>query len=58
MKKLLLFTACVAFLSVSLQAQLSTRENYDQVLRLSTRPQAGDGALQFVIPIIDLSFFG
>ncbi|MBL0314418.1 MAG: hypothetical protein IPP69_01105 [Flavobacteriales bacterium] len=55
MKKLLLFTACVAFLSVSLQAQLSTIENYDQVLRLSTRPQAGDGALQFVIPIIDLS---
>jgi hypothetical protein len=55
MKKLLFFTACLAFFSVSLQAQLSTRENYDQNLRLSTRPEAGDGALQFVIPIVNLT---
>ncbi len=55
MKKLILLTVCFSFIAAGLQAQLSTRENYDQRLRLSTRPKAGDAALQFVIPIIDLS---
>ncbi len=55
MKKLILLTVCFSFIAAGLQAQLSTRENYDQRLKLSTRPKAGDASLQFVIPIIDLS---
>lgn len=51
MKKILLFTAFVVLTVSQSFAQLSTRENYDVKLRLGTRPQAGDAALQFVLPI-------
>ncbi len=51
MKKILLFTALVALTVSQSFGQLSTRENYDVNLRLGTRPQAGDAALQFVLPI-------
>lgn len=35
--------------------QLSTRQNNDGDFRLGTRPQSGDAALHFIIPIVDLS---
>lgn len=55
MKKSLLITCvCLALGSAAL-AQLSTRENYELNYKLGARPQAGDAALQFVIPIINLS---
>lgn len=55
MKKCLL-VVCV-FLATGLFsfAQLSTRENYDLKYKLGARPQAGDAALQFVIPIVNLN---
>jgi len=53
MKKILLFTAFVALTVSQSFAQLSTRENYDVNLRLGTRPQAGDAALQFVLPLFN-----
>ena len=54
MKKSLVFGAAL-LLGLSSLAQLSTRENYDGKFKLNTRPQAGDAALHFVVPIIDLS---
>ena len=54
MKKSLLFGAAL-LLGLSSIAQLSTRSNYDGNFKLNTRPQAGDAALHFVVPIIDLS---
>ncbi|HEY8403571.1 MAG TPA: hypothetical protein VIK71_03070 [Flavobacteriales bacterium] len=51
MKKILLFTAFAALAVTQSFAQLSTRENYDVNLRMGTRPQAGDAALQFVLPM-------
>jgi hypothetical protein len=35
--------------------QLSDRENYDQHYKLGARPKAGDAALQFVLPIVNLT---
>lgn len=55
MKKFLPLVLCFSLLVDGLLAQLSTRENYDQVYKLSTRPKAGDASLQFVVPIINLS---
>ena len=55
MKKCVLMV-CVFFTTGLLSyAQLSTRENYDLTYKLGARPQAGDAALQFVIPIVNLS---
>lgn len=47
MKKILLFTAFVALTVSQSFAQLTERENYDTKLSLGTRPQAGNGVLQF-----------
>lgn len=55
MKKSLLLFAIFTMVGGSLFAQLSTRENNAVNVRLNTRPQAGDAALQFVFPIVDLS---
>jgi hypothetical protein len=55
MKKLLLLFAVFAFIGQDSMAQLSTRSNYDSNMRIGTRPQAGDAALNFVLPIINLS---
>ncbi len=55
MKKSLLLFAIFTMVGGSLFAQLSTRENNALNVRLNTRPQAGDAALQFVFPIVDLS---
>ena len=55
MKKLLLLFAVFAFIAQDSVAQLSTRSNNDSDFRIGTRPQAGDAALNFVLPIINLS---
>jgi len=55
MKKVLLLAVLFSMTCVSAFSQLSTRENNDYVYRLSTRPKAGDAALQFVIPIVNLN---
>ena len=54
MKKSLLFGVAL-LMGLCSFAQLSTRTNYDGNFKLNTRPQAGDAALHFVIPIVDLS---
>ena len=54
MKKSLLLLTAVALASTSILGQLSTRQNNDGDFRLGTRPQAGDAALHFVIPINEL----
>lgn len=53
MKKILLFTAIVAMTITQSFGQLSTRENSDFNVRMGTRPQAGDGVLQFVLPMFN-----
>ncbi len=54
MKKLfVLLPALMVF--VTGFGQLSDRENYDQHYKLGARPKAGDAALQFVIPIVNLT---
>ncbi len=53
MKKVLLLSTLLTIACSSVFAQLSTRENYDTRLRLGTRPQAGDAALQFVLPLFN-----
>jgi len=55
MKKSLLLFMAVVLTGTTVLGQLSTRQNYDWDFQLSTRPQAGDAALHFVIPIVDLS---
>jgi len=55
MKKSLLLFAIFTLVGGSLFSQLSTRENNAVNVRLNTRPQAGDAALQFVFPLVDLS---
>lgn len=55
MKKLLLLFAVIAFIGQDSVAQLSTRSNNDGDFRIGTRPQAGDAALNFVLPVINLS---
>ena len=55
MKKLMLLFAVVALIGSDAVAQLSTRSNYDGNFRLGTRPTQGDAALNFVLPIIDMS---
>lgn len=55
MKKSLLLLMAVALAGTTVLGQLSTRQNNDGDFRLGTRPQAGDAALHFVIPIVDLS---
>ncbi|MFN0032021.1 MAG: hypothetical protein ACKVOR_07675 [Flavobacteriales bacterium] len=55
MKKTLLTTCVFLVVASTALAQLSKRENYDLNLKMNTRPQAGDAALQFVVPIVDLS---
>jgi hypothetical protein len=55
MKKSLLFFTGALLIGSSALGQLSTRDNNDGNFRLGTRAQAGDAALHFVIPIVDLS---
>ncbi len=55
MKKITLILALILTVSIGAFSQLTTREVASQSVLLGNRPQAGDAALQFVIPIIDMS---
>lgn len=55
MKKLLILVMVLAVVAVESTAQLSTRQNLAFDQPLGNRPQAGDAALQFVLPLVDLS---
>lgn len=55
MKKITLFFALIMTMSIGAFAQLSTREVSTVSVPLGNRPQAGDAALQFVFPILNMS---
>lgn len=55
MKKCVLLVCVFFTMGLFSVAQLSTRENYDLKYKLGARPQAGDAALQFVIPIVNMN---
>lgn len=55
MKKITLMLALLLTVSIGAFSQLSTREVSAVSVPLGNRPQAGDAALQFVFPLINLS---
>ena len=55
MKKITLLLALILTVSIGAYSQLSTREVSSVSVPLGNRPQAGDAALQFVFPILNMS---